>query len=283
MTDSTHSARPGDPHGGAGENLGTPPLRESLPVSPEFADPSTSARWHLPSHLRLWLVAIAGVALDLGTKSWAFTSLDPDPNAANGIVIPNVMAFRRSLNSGALFGLGKGWTPLFIFASVLALGFVLFLFIHSTRNRRSLHVALGLVLAGALGNLYDRAFVIADVVKFTAADGRQHTIAGTIIDQDERGIRILEGQVDAEGPDADLEHARLIPPYVQPVVRQQGVVRDFIKMEPRLGRFQVWPWVFNLADAFLVFGVGLLMINFWWDRQAEKAQAALMPASEPAA
>ena len=49
-------------------------------------------------------------------------------------------------------------------------------------------------------------------------------------------------------------------------------------MEPsfKIGglRIDIWPWVFNVADVLLVVGVGLLLLNFWWDRKAEKAAEA---------
>ncbi len=233
---------------------------------PESAG-AVSARRDVGSHLRLWPVAVVTLAIDLWTKHWAFTRLDPDPAAGAWVVIPQVMSFRRSLNTGALFGLGKGLTPVFIAASLVALLFVLFLFIHSTRDRRSLHVALGLVLAGALGNLYDRAFMIADVVRYQA-DGRTHVEACKVLDQREDAVVI------GVWPDGG-DRPRVIPSHYEPQITQQGVVRDFIKMEPRfrVGGYliEIWPWVFNIADVLLVVGVGLLLLNFWWDRKAEKA------------
>jgi lipoprotein signal peptidase len=223
------------------------------------------------SHARLWLVAAAGLALDLWTKHLAFTRLDPDPaNTVGYPAIPHLMSFRRSLNPGALFGLGKGLTPVFIAASLLALGFVLFLFMNSSRKRRSLHVALALVLAGALGNLFDRAFMIADVVKYTHPSGRRITEVGVISNPGQVPIRL--------GSWPECKAIRTIPQYCEPEVRRQGVVRDFIKMEPQFTvgslHIELWPWVFNIADVLLVVGVGLLLLNFWWERRAEKAAQA---------
>ncbi len=232
-------------------------------VAAASTDSAQSARWHLPSHLRLWLVAIAGLAADLWTKHWAFTRLDPEP-IQGMVIIPRLMTFHRSLNSGALFGLGKGFTIVFIIASILALAFVLFLFVHSTRDRWSLHVALGLVLAGALGNLYDRTFSIADVVKYTV-NGRQRTEIGKIVSENEHVIAL--------GSWPEKAKPRLIRKDLNPTVRQMGVVRDFIRMEPRIKlgsrEFDIWPWVFNIADTLLVLGVGLLMLNFWRERKHE--------------
>lgn len=216
-------------------------------------------------------MAVVGLALDLWTKHWAFTQLDPfAPPDKAFVAIPNLLTFHRSLNPGALFGLGKGLTPVFIVASILALAFVLFLFWHSGRNRRSLHIALGLVLAGALGNLYDRAYMIADVVKFTS-NGKRITIVGEIVSPPGKMPIRLGAWPGGERP-------REIPSIADPEVRKQGVVRDFIKMEPHLQlgkhRIDLWPWVFNIADALLVVGVALLMLNFWWERREEKRQHA---------
>ncbi len=222
-----------------------------------------SARWDMASHLRLWPVAALGLAVDLWTKDWAFSALDSDPNRGR-VIIPHLMSFHRSLNTGALFGLGKGLTPVFIIASLLALGFVIFLFAHSARDRRSLHVGLGLVLAGALGNLYDRAFSIADVVTYTRG-GVTSVAEGKIVRENEREIIL------GTWPDGTHEHPILR--QWQPVVQQKGVVRDFIRMEPRItiGKhtIDIWPWVFNVADVLLVVGVGLLMLNFWHERRGE--------------
>lgn len=226
-------------------------------LAPDDPAAARSAMRDSRSHLRLWPVAVIALIADLWSKHWAFSALPPEPGRWE--LIPNLMSFQRSLNTGALFGLGKGMTPVFIAASILALGFVLYLFIHSTPNRRSLHVALGLVLAGALGNLYDRAFVIADVVQFQV-QGRTAVRAGVILGEYKSGISL------APFPEGDKQDM-FIPTDSQPQVRRQGVVRDFIKMEPRIGSVEIWPWVFNLADAWLVIGVALLMLNFWFDRR----------------
>ena len=233
-----------------------------------------SARWHWPSHLRLWLVAAVGLGSDLLSKRWAFTRIAPDEKLQ---IIPHVTSFERSLNTGALFGLGQGWTPLFVAASILALAFVLFLFVHSTRDRRSLHIALGLVLGGALGNLWDRVFVIADVV---TVPGRYKDIAGTDIDE---GPTVWTVYAYPEGEKGGHKEAQ-VETWRQPESHRQGVVRDFIKMEPHI-RVPIpftegkkidlhYPWVFNIADALLVVGVAILMLNFWWDRRAELAARA---------
>ncbi len=230
------------------------------PLAAESSSATASAVRDVASHLRLWPIAVAGLALDLWTKHWAFTHLDPRPNEALQ-VIPRLLSFRRTLNDGALFGLGKGLWAVFLVASVLALGFVWYLFSQSTRDRRSLHVALALILAGALGNLYDRAFVIVDVVRT-----RHGNYTGIIVRETEHTVDL------GTYPDKKLVQ-RFHRDVDGATVKRQGVVRDFIKVEPRFG-IELWPWVFNVADVLLVVGVGLLLLNFWWERRAAHRQTA---------
>jgi lipoprotein signal peptidase len=70
--------------------------------------------------------------------------------------IPGLLHFRYHENRGAVFGIGQGARTLFIFVSVLALGLLTYLFARSGRQRLY-QVLLGMLIAGVLGNLYDRA------------------------------------------------------------------------------------------------------------------------------
>lgn len=260
------------------EHHTTPPADQSplstTPDGPEnTGERPASAIGHFPSHLRLWIVAAVTLGLDLWSKHWAFTCIDPNPSLERPYdAVRGLVTFRRSLNPGALFGLGKGLTPVFIGASLLALGFVLFLFWQSSPKRRSLHIALGLVLAGALGNMYDRAYMIADVVK-SNHNGRHITLIGKLDSPDSNHMTLRTW------PEKRYMLLSHVPADAD--IRQQGVVRDFIKLEPCLHlrgyRIDLWPWIFNVADMLLVIGVSILMLNFWWERKAERACAASVP------
>lgn len=208
--------------------------------------------------MRLWVVAISALAFDLWSKAWAFKSLGPYEVRE---FIPSVLSFRRSVNPGALFGMGKGMVPVFIGASAVALGFVLYLFACSAPNRRSLHLALGLVLAGSLGNLYDRVFIIVDRVTIPG----QKPILCKVIENDESSASIVIG----EAPDGS-EPKRIHRQGAE--ITQVGVVRDFLKIDPQVRGHDIWPWVFNVADSLLVVGVGLLMINLWMERRVGVCQ-----------
>lgn len=72
-------------------------------------------------------------------------------------VVPGLLELTLVLNPGAVFGMGAGRRWFFVVFTFLALGFGLYMFSKWTRPREwSAHVAIGLLLSGGLGNLYDR-------------------------------------------------------------------------------------------------------------------------------
>lgn len=73
------------------------------------------------------------------------------------VVIPKVLHFTLVLNPGAVFGIGPGQRWFFIAFTVVALGFGLMMFARWTTARDHwAHAAIGLLIGGGLGNLYDR-------------------------------------------------------------------------------------------------------------------------------
>lgn len=226
-----------------------------------------SAGRYLPAHLLFWTVAALVLALDLWSKRWAFAQLG---SAETRTIIDGTLEFRRSLNAGAVFGSFSGRASLFVIASILALGFVLYLFTRSSRKQYGLHIALGLVLAGALGNLYDRTFIIADIVHVQARSGPPEMIIGSAIEDN-------ENQTVRVGDWPDGNHARTFR-RSEVTMKKQGVVRDFIKFVPKfpawvpkLAGRDIWPWVFNIADSALVCGVGVLLVSAWFERKPTEA------------
>jgi signal peptidase II len=232
---------------------------------------------HLPSHLRLWMVAACGLAVDLGSKHWAFHTLRQGGEPR--VLIPHVLEFQTMLNSGALFGIGRGQTALFLVASALALAMVLWMFAHSPPRRRLLQVALGAILAGALGNMYDRAFVKLLPMRVAAENGQYDDLCFEVIHADEHEIVLREypaGEGSLERTITDPSRVRLREPV--------GYVRDFIKIPTRLPsglstrlfgkpNQDLWPWVFNVADMLLVGGVAILAVYLWRDRKPRRARS----------
>ncbi|MBN2216299.1 MAG: signal peptidase II [Pirellulales bacterium] len=102
-------------------------------------------------------LATLGCLADLVTKHWAFDKLHMPPFGQIEWLWDGVFGFQTSLNEGALFGLGQGWSPLFVvLAGVALVALVVWLFVFGAARDWLLTVALGAVTAGVLGNLYDR-------------------------------------------------------------------------------------------------------------------------------
>jgi lipoprotein signal peptidase len=220
------------------------------------------------------VVTVAFLVIDLWSKAWAVRTLpvfEPDP--ARHLL--GLITFRRSFNSGALFGLGEGMSSLFIAASVLALVFVLYLFACSGGRQRVMHVALGLILAGALGNLYDRAYCTAHLVTF----------AGSTPNGPPVGTMEVIGPLNAD-PVRMRHWGTDEEPFERPQdeiasIVTQSVVRDFIRFEPAFRGRPIWPWVFNIADVALTVGVIILLVQFCFDRKKARVAAGASPRSSP--
>jgi lipoprotein signal peptidase len=205
------------------------------------------------SHLRFWGIAAAGLVLDLWSKDWAFRTLDYHRSR---VLIPYVLEFQTVLNPGALFGIGEGLTTLFLLASFLALVLVIWMFAHSARGRWLFHLALGAILAGALGNVYDRLTV--KLVEHPA-ESRQLWRLETGSESHVLREFPVRGPAERVRRISEQTLAELEPPV--------GYVRDFIKIPTRVFDRELWPWVFNVADMLLVGGVAVRALGLWTERK----------------
>ena len=123
-------------------------------------------RWVL-----FWTIALGGMAFDLATKAVIFARIGPPPSPQVTIV-PNVLELHTSYNSGALWGLGRDLpysSQFFAGLSILAaVAICWWLFVRKAAADWRLTAALGLIMAGALGNCYDRLVLshVRDFVHF---------------------------------------------------------------------------------------------------------------------
>jgi signal peptidase II len=107
-----------------------------------------------------WAIALGGAGFDLATKSAVFASLGPPNVSPPRSIIPDVLELRTSYNPGALWGFARTWpyaSLVFAGLSVIAgLAILYYLFFRGAARDARLTAALGLIMAGALGNCYDR-------------------------------------------------------------------------------------------------------------------------------
>ena len=111
---------------------------------------------HLPALLRFTLVAAIGLFLDLWTKHLAFKKLAPTQSTYD--LIPGWLRFEVTINHGAVFGIGQGQRIIFLLVSAAAVVFLTYLFLASKPRQWFYQILLGMLLAGVLGNVYDRWF-----------------------------------------------------------------------------------------------------------------------------
>jgi signal peptidase II len=163
------------------------------------------------------------ISNDLGPRLISQPEAGIVPDHKPVVVISKLLNFQLVLNPGAVFGFGPGQRGFFIGFTILALIFGLAMFAKWTSpTDHFAHAAIGLLIGGGLGNLYDRLVL--------------------------------------------------------------GCVRDFIHPLPGLlwpggmklmGSPEVWPYVSNLADLFLLIGIVMLLAHLWKrDRETERAATA---------
>ncbi len=202
---------------------------------PATPTPTPQARPTLQSR-RAWYwflgTIIFGIVTDLLTKSIAFARVTPNPvrldraeilNTPNishlipyhdpVVVIPNILEFTLVLNPGAVFGIGAGQRWFFVIFTLIAMIVAVVLFAKWTRPKDWIaHTGFGLIIAGGVGNLYDR-LTFACVRDF-------------------------------------------IHPF-------PGVKLPFNLTWPGSSSRDLWPYVSNIADLYLLIGIGLLLIYTW--------------------
>ena len=147
-------------------------MSDASPVPNNAAVAIGPARWVL-----FWTIALGGMAFDLATKSIIFARIGPPPSAPVTLVT-DVLELHTSYNTGALWGLGRSMpysSQFFAALSILAaVAICWWLFVRKAAADKRLTAALALIMAGALGNCYDR-LVLGHVREFHERNRRPPT------------------------------------------------------------------------------------------------------------
>jgi signal peptidase II len=150
-------------------------------------------------------IALAGAVADLATKSWAFSALGVDPALRIAPphvpidVIPGCLAWRASANPGIVWGLFQSVPGLFTVLAALAVPLIAGLYWRTAAPGRLYTAALGLILAGALGNLYDRLVFghVRDFIDFHVIHYPTFNVADSFICA---GVALLAWHILTEKP-----------------------------------------------------------------------------------
>ncbi len=109
--------------------------------------------------LLFWAIALGGAAFDLTTKSMIFAQIG-EPPAPSASIVRGILELQTSLNPGALWGFGRTLpysSQIFAGLSIVAgIAICYWLFVRGAATSLALTIALALIMAGALGNCYDR-------------------------------------------------------------------------------------------------------------------------------
>ena len=116
------------------------------------ADPEKGKYFNIAKSVR-FILPIIILCLDQSTKLIVNKNFTPHESMP---IIKGIFHLTLVHNRGAAFGMLKGQTFLFVFTSIVAI----ILIYHGLKNTRGnlYSISLGLILAGAIGNLIDRVF-----------------------------------------------------------------------------------------------------------------------------
>jgi signal peptidase II len=116
------------------------------------------------------IVLVLSLTLDLWSKAWVWDNLRDGHEVE---LIPRLFYFKFGFNTGSAFSFlrDESWARgFFITVTFLALGYMAWLAMKMPTKRAYGFVAVGLIAAGAAGNLHDRFFRQMEV--FIPGEGR---------------------------------------------------------------------------------------------------------------
>lgn len=140
-----------------------PPLESSSPAAPSAVAPDTALRG--PTDRTFWSLVLGGVLLDYLSKRWVEGALVPHLPRP---VLGEWLRFTLIYNPGAAMNLSVGDASRVVFSGIAAVMFIVIfrMLLQTRRTDRAQAIALGMIAAGAIGNLIDRLRSSRGVVDF---------------------------------------------------------------------------------------------------------------------
>ena len=123
----------------------------------------------MPRHAALFLaVALSGAFFDLWTKHLVFAHIPEFGWPREVVVIDGFLNYGRTMNPGVVFGLAQKFPAFWKVVAVLAVPAILLIFFNVKKPKWILTISLGMILAGTIGNMYDRLKfdAVRDFLKF---------------------------------------------------------------------------------------------------------------------
>jgi len=96
------------------------------------------------------------LALDQVSKSWVVAHMSLGESREVAPWLTPIFSLTYVTNTGIVFGLFQGMGDILLVVALIAVGAILLYYRHLPPGPIVLHIALGLQLGGALGNLVDR-------------------------------------------------------------------------------------------------------------------------------
>jgi signal peptidase II len=140
-------------------NSPAPPAESNLPMTPTSSIGESTFHAGVPISRYVVFIALAltGAIADLWTKDAVFRWRGMPGQSDIWWLIDGYVGVETAVNIGAVFGLGAGRGVLFAGLSIVAaIAIFVWLFWFGAARHWWLTVAMGCVLGGIIGNLYDR-------------------------------------------------------------------------------------------------------------------------------
>ncbi len=119
-------------------------------------------------HVVFLVIAVVVLGLDLASKAFVFEKL-PHPHQRIEVIEDGVFEIIHHTNTGGMWGVGQSWNPWILrIVRLFAVGVIFVILAQTPATDRLSIAALGMVMGGAIGNIFDSLYYdhVRDFLKF---------------------------------------------------------------------------------------------------------------------